>query len=109
MRCYKAFTTLKKNATLFVSVGSWECHGKTGAHLPGEPGPDGPRLRSRAGPLLQGGAHPEHGPRGQGDHHGGAADQQASQETGLHASESGCHFEILLVCVVFREELIYTC
>ena len=73
-----------------ASAGAWKCHGEAGANFSREPGPHGPRLGSGAGSLLQGGADPEHGPRGQGDHHGGAADLQASQETGLH--ESGLNF-----------------
>ena len=63
--------------------GSEQLDGETGAHLPTKPGPDGAGPGPGAGALLQGGAHSEHGPCGPGDHHGGAADLQTAQETGL--------------------------
>lgn len=88
--------------SIVVSVGPWKCHGEAGAHLPREPGPYGPRLGSGPSSLFQGGADPEHGPRGQGDYHGGAADMQASQKTGLYTYGSGRSFEFILACFLFR-------
>ena len=67
------------------SAGSWKRHRKTGADLPGESSPHGSRLGSGASALFKGGTDPEHGPSGPRDHHGGAADLQASQEAGRHS------------------------
>ena len=68
---------------LFLFLGAGQFNGKAGAHLPCEPSPDGPGPGPGFRPLLQGGAYTEHGPCGQGDHHGGAADLQAPQEAGM--------------------------
>lgn len=77
-------------------LGAWEFHGEAGANLPSEPSAHGPRIGSGASSLLQGGADPEHGPGGQGDHYGGTADLQASQETGLHIYGCGLNLVVRL-------------
>src|SRR4029434_6611376 len=69
--------------------------GETGAHLTTKPGPDGAGPGPGAGALLQGGAHSEHGPCGPGDHHGGAADLQTAQETGVCVC---AEVHVLLLC-----------
>lgn len=78
------FTQLCCFSLCCAASGAWKYHGKTRANLPCESSPYGPWLGIGAGSILQGGAHPKYGPCGQGDHHGGAADLQASQETGFY-------------------------
>jgi len=75
--------------TFATFTGAWKCYREAGAHLTGEPSPHGHRLGSGSGSVLQGGADSEHGTRGQGDHHGGAADLQASQKAGGCSVRSG--------------------
>lgn len=79
------------------SVGSWKRHWEAGAHLPCKSCPYGSWLGAGSSSLLQGRADSEHGPCGQGDQHGGAADLQASQKTGVYTYSSALNFEDILV------------
>lgn len=93
--CLLRLTVPLLSLSLCWCAGAWKLHGETGADLPRKPGAHGPGLGSGAGSLLQGGADPEHGPRGPGDHHGGAADMQAAQETGVYAAITLCSLSFL--------------
>lgn len=104
-RFFKTYLPVFETVSLFVKIsfepdvmfifamlgftGAWKCHREAGAHLAGEPSPHGHWLGSSSGSILQGGVDSEHGTCGQGDHHGGAADLQASQKAGPCSVQSG--------------------